>query len=579
MIDPVTLEVVRSALVAYADEMAAVLVRSAYNMMIFEVHDYCTGIVDVDGNIISQNTGGLPIFLADLGAAITGAVDIYGRDGFAPGDVLISNDPEVCGQHLNNIVVFTPFFHAGELLAFLALRAHWVDVGGGSSGFGSTNSQSVFDEGLQLRAIKIYKAGSRNEEALRIIEDNIRYPESSLGDLRAQTAGCRIGEKRLSELFSRYGKDTVLACVAAMWDQAEKLARAEIRKIPNGVYEAESFLDNDYFDRDRRVPIKMRVVVEDDEMTVDFSGISDQVRGPINSGYSGGVAAARVAFKCLVAPTAGVTHGEFRPLKVILPRGKMLNATRPAPLGGWSLSLPTVIDTILLALASAMPDRIPAGHKGDMTGYTVFGHDRKRGAPFICLNIFGGGWGGRADGDGIGAAVSICQGNVQNAPVEVQEAYYPIMIEKHALAEGSCGSGRHRGGLGVELVVTSADDMYLNTQFQRTVLPPWGVFGGAEGAPNDAYIVDREGARRSAVAVNRHLVKAGERIVMRTAGGGGYGDPRERDPHKVADDVRLGYITPQRARDDYRVVVDAAGTLNVERTDAIRRAEAASDAA
>ena len=221
------------------------------------MHDYCTGIVDVEGNIISQNTGGLPIFLADLGAAVTGAVEIYGKEGFSPGDVLISNDPEHCGQHLNNIVVFSPFFHNGELIAFLAIRAHWVDVGGGSSGFGSTNSQSIFDEGIQLRAIKIFSKGARNEEAMRIIEDNIRYPESSLGDLRAQTAGCKIGERRLSELFGRYGIETIRTCVDEIWSQAEKLARAKISAIPDGIYEAESFLDNDYFDRDTQIPIKV----------------------------------------------------------------------------------------------------------------------------------------------------------------------------------------------------------------------------------------------------------------------------------------------------------------------------------
>jgi len=565
MIDPVTLEVVRNALVAYADEMATVLVRSAYNMMIFEVHDYCTGIVDIEGNIISQNTGGLPIFLADLGAAVVGAVEIYGKDGFSLGDVLISNDPEHCGQHLNNIVVFTPFFHQGELLAFLAIRAHWVDVGGGSSGFGSTNSQSIFDEGIQLRAIKISRGGVVNDEAMRIIADNIRYPDSSLVDLRAQTAGCKIGETRLSELFSRYGHPTIKSCVAQIWDQAEKLARAEIRKIPNGSYTAESFLDNDYFARDKPVPIRVRVVVHDDEMTVDFSDLSDQVLGPINSGYSGGLAAARVAYKCLIAPKGGVTQGEFRPLKIILPKGKMLHASRPAPLGGWSLSLPTVIDTILLALAPAMPDRIPAGHKADMAGYTLYGHDSRRGAPFIALNIFGGGWGARADENGASAAVSICQGNVQNAPVEVQEAYYPIIVEKHGLAQDSCGSGRRRGGLGVEIIVKSDINMFLNTQFQRTVLPPWGIFGGLSGTPNAAHIEGMDGSIRSAVAVNRHLVKAGERLIMRSGGGGGYGDPLLRPAEDVADDVRLGYISVAKAETEYRVVINADGKASSAR--------------
>lgn len=567
---PVTLEVVRNALIAYSNEMATVLVRTAYNMMIFEVHDYCTGIVDVEGNIISQNTGGLPIFLADLGAAIVGAVQIYGKDGFAPGDVLVSNDPELCGQHLNNIVVFTPFFFKGELIAFLASRAHWVDVGGGSSGFGSTNSQSIFDEGIQLRAIKIYSAGKRNEEAFRIIKDNIRYPDSSLGDLRAQIAGCKLGERRLEDLFGKYGVDTVRECVTAIWDQAEALARAKIRTIPDGVYEASSFLDSDYVEREKIVPIKVRVVVEGDEMTVDFTDLPPQVRGPINSGPSGGIAAARVAYKCLVAPGGGVTQGEFRPLKVILPPGRLLSAIRPAPLGGWSLSLPTVIDTILLALAPALPDVAPAGHKGDMSGYALMGQDKSRGRPYICLNIFGGGWGGQKAADGVSAAVSICQGNVHNGPIEVQEAYYPVIIDKHELAQDSCGAGLHRGGLGIEIILRSEDDAYLNTQFQRTIMPPWGILGGGEGVPNQAYIEGLDGQRRPAIAVTRHPLKAGERVVMLTGGGGGYGDPLARAPEKVAADVKAGYISMKRAREDYRVVVGPQGDLDACATQALR---------
>jgi N-methylhydantoinase B len=555
-VNPITLEVVRNALVAYADEMATVLCRTAYNMMIFEVRDYCVGIVDPAGNIITQNTGGLPIFLADLGTAVVGAMEIYGPDGFAPGDVLVSNDPRLCGQHLNNIVVFTPFFHEGELTAFLALRAHWVDVGGGSRGFGSTASQEIFDEGLQLRAIKIVSGGKPNDEALRIIRDNIRFPESSFGDLRAQTAGCHLGERRLAELYARYGRDTVCECIDAMWDQSEKLARAAIAAIPDGTYTAESYLDSDYVERDKTVPLRVKVIVAGDEMTVDFSGMPPQVKGSINCGPSGGVAAARVAFKCLVAPHSGVTQGEFRPLKVILPPGTLLSAEHPAPLGGWSLALPTVIDTILKALADALPERIPAGHKGDMSGYALYGRDAVRGRPFINMNIFGGGWGGRARSDGASAAVSICQGNVQNAPIEVQEAYYPVHVERHALVTDSGGSGRQRGGLGVELVVRSDQTVHLNTQFQRTLLPPWGLHGGKAGTPNVAYVEAPDGSTRSVVAISNHPVAAGERVVMRTGGGGGYGDPRERPVAQVVTDVVRGYVSVERARADYGVVVD-----------------------
>jgi len=562
MIDPITLEVVRNALVAHADEMATALCRTAYNMMIFEVHDYCAGIVDLEGQIISQNTGGLPIFLADLGAAVTGAIDIYGADGFAPGDVLVSNDPEICGQHLNNVVVFTPFFHEGELLAFCAVRAHWVDVGGGSSGFGSTNSKQIHDEGLQIPAMKIYRAGELDQDFLRFLTMNIRYPESSLGDLRAQMAACRLGEQRLGELFSRYGRDTVLGAIGEIWNQADLLAREEIRKIPNGTYTAESYLDSDYVDRDKRIPIKIKVVVEDEQITIDFSEISDQVAGPINSGVSGGIAAARVAYKCVVAPQGGVTHGEFRPLKVILPPGKLLSAKRPAPLGGWSLSLPTVIDTILLALAPAIPDLIPAGHKGDMSGFALMGRDSRRNAPFISLNIFGGGWGGRPDGDGDSACVSICQGNVQTAPVEVQEAYYPLIIESCGLRQNSGGSGERRGGLGVEIVVRSIEDeVMLNTQVQRTIMAPWGLFGGADGAPNAAWVRRPDGTKVDVSAVTRFPIGPEDRLVLCTGGGGGYGDPMQRPLAEIAEDLRRGYIDAGQAQADYQVERDEAGNL------------------
>lgn len=571
MADPITLEVVRNALVAYADEMATVLCRTAYNMMIFEVRDYCVGIVDPKGNIIAQNTGGLPIFLADLGTAVAAAVDIYGIDGFAPGDVIVSNDPEACGQHLNNIVVFTPFFHQGKLVAFPALRAHWIDVGGGSRGFGSTSTEEIFDEGLQLRAIKLYAAGKPNEEAIRLIRDNIRFPDSSFGDMRAQVAGCRIGEQRLGELYGKYGSTVVDECIAAMWTQSDALSRAAVRAIPDGVYEAESYLDSDYVERDKTVPIKVRVIVAGDEMTVDFSDLPAQVRGPINSGTSGAIAAARVAFKCLVAPDTGVTQGEFGPLKVIIPPGKLLSAQRPAPLGGWSLSLPTVIDTILRALAPALPDRIPAGHKGDMSGYALYGHDQRRDRPFICMNIFGGGWGGKVQSDGVNAAVSICQGNVQNAPIEVQESYYPVIIDRHELRVDSCGAGRHRGGLGIAISVTGEQEMFLNTQFQRTMMPPWGLHGGGDAMPNDAFVESPGGGRRSVVATSRHRITPGESIVMHTGGGGGYGDPLERPVELVAGDVREGYITADAARHDYSVVLDAAGGVDATATAALRR--------
>ena len=231
-VDPITVEVVRNAIVAYSDEMADVLSKSAYNMMIYEVRDYCCGLIDTAGRMISQNRGGLPIFLADLGVAVEDGIKRYGLDGFSEGDVLVMNQGEVCGQHLNNVVVYAPCFQDGELIGFAANRAHWVDIGGGRQGFGSTATSDIYSEGLQMRSLKVYEAGKVNETLLQIIRDNIRYPDAALGDLRAQIASCQIGARRFAELVARYSRPVVDACVELIWDQADRPSAASSRAFP-----------------------------------------------------------------------------------------------------------------------------------------------------------------------------------------------------------------------------------------------------------------------------------------------------------------------------------------------------------
>jgi len=574
-VNPITLEVVRNALVAYCDEMATALCRTAYNMMIFEVRDYCIGIVDRNGDLIAQNTGGLPIFLADLGTAVRGAIETYGVDGFEPGDVLVSNDPKRCGQHLNNVVVFTPVFFEGKLVAFPALRAHWVDVGGGSRGFGSTSSRDIYQEGLQLCGIKIYKAGKPNEEVLRMFRDNIRFPEASFGDLRGQIAGCRLGERRLNSLFAKYGQ-TVLDSIEQIWDESERLARKAITALPDGTYEAESFIDNDLVDQDKTLTIKVKVIVKGDEMTIDFSGLPPQARGPINAGQSGGIAAARVAYKMLVAPKGMVTEGEFRPLKVILPPGTILSAQHPAPLAFWSSSLPTVVDTTLRAMSNLLPERITAGHKGDMGGIAIFGQDERRGGRrFVCTDIFGGGFGAKASGDGVNAVVSICQGAVRNAPVEVQEAYYPISVEAHRLRIDSGGAGKYRGGLGIEIIITGQQEFFVNTLLQRTKMPPWGLHGGKDALPMGGVVETVEGERIPVRQLDSFRIKPGDRVVMWEGGGGGWGPPEERPAEKVKHDVEQGLVSLQAARTQYGVALNPADLSIDEAATALLRADLA----
>jgi len=542
-VNPITVEVVRAGLAQIANEMAAVLRKTSYNMMIYEVRDYCVGIVDPEGSILSQNFGALPIFLADLGPAIVDGVRRHGKDGFEAGDVLIMNHPYVCGQHLNNVVVYTPFFHRGELVAFCAVRAHWIDIGGARVGFGFSGTREIYEEGLQFRSLKLYRGGVPNPELFQIITDNVRFAESCLGDLRAQIAACRVGERGLDRLASRYGLEAFRQCVKTIWDQSERLARAELARIPPGRYEAEALFDSDGVDLDRPVPLKVKVEVGSGEMTIDFSAISDQVAGSINSGESGAVAAARVALKSLVAPASPIDEGSFRPLKVVIPEGKMLRATPPAPAGNWSRTLPTVIDLIFKALAPAMPERVAAGHKGDMGGYAFFGVDPRSGRRFLCQTIMGGGWGGRPHEDGENATVSVCQGDVQNAPVELQEIYYPVMIERHGLREGSGGAGKFRGGLGLEIAVRVLCDAFANINIERQRTAPWGLFGGECGKTAKALVKQSpEDPGQWLTKKPNYPLKKGGSVTFFTAGGGGYGPPEERSPELIERDRRLGYV-------------------------------------
>src|SRR5580692_10810958 len=550
-INPITVEVVRNGVNAYADEMATALCKSAYNMMIYEVRDFCCGLIDTQARMISQNRGGLPIFLADLGIAVKDGIDRYGLDGFAPGDVVIMNHGLVCGQHLNNVVIYAPCFHDGRVVAFAASRAHWVDIGGSRVGFGSVETTEIYQEGLQFRSLKIYEAGKRNETLWQIIRDNVRFAEAALGDLRAQIAACQLGIRRYGELLARYGRVAVAAAIDVIWDNTEREARAFIARVPDGTYEAESFLDNDGRTLDVKLSIKVKVVIAGSRMVVDFSGMHDQVPGPTNSGYSGGLAAARVAFKCLTLPQAPVNEGCFRPLEIILPEGKLLNARPPAALGLWSIPLPTVIDTILKALAPALPDRIPAAHKGDMGGCSFYGQ-RDDGSRFLLMNIFGGGWGGRPHEDGEAASVSVCQGDVRNTPIELQEIRYPFLIEQHALRDDSGGAGRYRGGLGVALGYKCLVPCQVNINFERTKVPPWGLHGGANGQSNYAIIRRADGSPEERVLKGTQIpLRAGDVVTFYTAGGGGYGDPSTRTREAIVSDLAEGLVSPEVARRDY----------------------------
>src|SRR6266566_1142267 len=494
-LDPVTLEVIRNALPAVANEMAVDLQRTSYNMMIYEVRDFCTALVNTAGELICQNVGGVSHFVADLGVVIADGMRRYGRQGFAPGDVVITNHQAVAGQHLNNIVIYAPYFHDGELLMFAMVRAHWIDVGGMSTGFGA--GPTVADpwvEGLQLNQLKIYEAGKLNETLYRVLNDNIRFPESSLGDMKSQMAACRLAARRMDELFGKYGRDTVLAAIAAIFDETEAKCRNVVSQLADGVYEAAAALDEDGVTRGEPVPIRAKVTIDHGAMTIDLSGCSQERRAAINSRT---LAGARVAYKALTGPLDPVNEGSFRALKVIIPEGNIMMARYPAPMSGWSLIVPMVVDTIVKALAQAMRDRVPAGHHGLLGGTVVFfGLDPKTKRRFVVQSIEGGGWGGRPFEDGESATVSVCQGDVRNGSIEGIELKCPVLVESRGLRQDSCGAGKHRGGLGLDVRVRNLVEGKWNFErTRRSKCPPWGIAGGTPGSPG-GNLLKRAGEKK-----------------------------------------------------------------------------------
>ncbi|HEY5606946.1 MAG TPA: hydantoinase B/oxoprolinase family protein [Alphaproteobacteria bacterium] len=554
-LDPVTLEVIRNALPAIANEMSADLQRTSYNMMIYEVRDYCCAILDVKGRLISQNLGGVSHFVADLGVIIEDGVKQYGIDGFKPGDVLITNHQAVAGQHLNNIVIYTPHFHKGELVFFAITRAHWVDVGGMSTGFGATNVADPWLEGLQLDQLKIYDGGVEQKPLLKVIRDNIRFPDAAFGDMRGQIASCKLASRRLEELLEKYGKNVVLASIERIFDETEFKCRRVVETIPDGEYEANALWDEDGVDHDDPVKLHAKVTVSGGRMTIDLSGCSQQRKGSLNSRTYAG---ARVAYKALTAPLEPVNEGSFRALDVIIPEGNIMMAKFPAVMAGWSLIVPTVVDTILHALANAIPDRIPAAHHGVLGGsIVVVGQHPKTGRSFMVQSIEGGGWGGRPTEDGESGSVSICQGDVRNATIEGTEIKNPVLFEGRALRADSGGAGKNRGGLGLDVTIRNLVDAKWNLiRPRRNLCPPWGLNGGKQGSNGD-YLVREPGDNDfHTTEAFMHPVPKDTRVIVRTGGGGGWGDPYQRDPEKVRWDVVEGLVSVDVARRDYGVVLD-----------------------
>ncbi len=451
-IDKVTAEIIRQRLVAIPNIVDRNITRTAFSPVIAEYKDYAVGIVDAEGRLISQCKGGITIFVANaLGTAVRDGIAMYGIEDIHDGDVLITNHAGTMGQHLNNIVMYTPVFVPGQErpIAFMAVVMHWVDVGGQIAGSAVSNTTTeIYQEGIQFRSVKLHERGRKIIEVYRIIEYNTRFPRMVMGDLQAQLAACMQGRGLLLDVYGRYGAATVTAAVHILWDQAEAATRRAIGRIPPGEYRASSFLDNDGIRLERAIPIEVVVRVAADEITIDFTGIDEQMAGPLNAGRNGGaVAAARVAAKYLLTPDEPANEGAFRPLHVVIPDGKFLSARADAAMGGSGSTLPTVIDTIFRALAPAAPERVAAAHHGTYGIHMFYGR-KTDGEFFKQSDTAIGGWGAGCDRDGTGPYRSLIHSDTHDVPVEMQEAMSPLRIEAVELRCDAGGAGEFRGACG-----------------------------------------------------------------------------------------------------------------------------------
>jgi N-methylhydantoinase B len=554
-VDPITLEVIRHGLVSITNQIDANIKRTAFSAYIYEYNDFAVGLTDADGQLVAQCTGGMPPFVADsVGMAVRDGLAIYGRERLSRGDVVLCNHAAVQGQHLNNTVMYTPIHVGGALIGFFAINVHWIDIGGCVP-----HSTDIFMEGLQLRTVKLWKHGEPVEEVYRIIENNTRQPTELLGDIAAQLAGCLLGRDLVAALVAKYGVARFERAVALILDQSEQAARALIRSMPDGVYTHETFLDNDRAG-DAPLPIRVKVIIAGDAMTIDYSGIAGQVKGPINSGwFGGGQTTARVAFKYLLGSAEMANEGTFRPLKLVLPPGKILSADATAPMGNYSTPFPTVIDAVIKALERALPDRVPGGHFGTHSGVRF--HGRRADGTFFGTHDSGhGGWGASPACDGSGPFRTMAHGDTRIIPLELQETYLPVRIEEFALRADSGGAGKFRGGLGYRKSYRMLGACELQTNLDRTRFPPWGVQGGGEGEPGRFTLIEgKTGAERSIEKERRCLLAAGDLVRIETGGGGGCGPARQRALDLIQRDLDAGYITVAAAIRDYGVTIGDDG--------------------
>ena len=567
--DATTVEVIKGALIYAAEEMGIALRKSAYSPNIKERMDHSCALLDDHRRLIAQAEH-IPVHLGSMALAVREGLSQYG--GYLEeGDMILLNDPYISGTHLPDLTLIAPIFYEGALVGYAANKAHHTDVGGRAPGSIAGDSTELYQEGLIIPPVKFVRGGVIDPEISRLIRSNVRTPEVQMGDLRAQIAANYTGIRRLTELMGEYGAETVHSAMEAVMDYSERRMRAEIQAMPDGVYEAEDWMEDTGTGGDP-AKITVTVSIEGDGIRFDYSGTSPQVEGPVNAPL--GVTLAGVFFTLIsiTDPTIPVNDGCFRPIDLHVPEGCLMNPVRPAPVAGGNVETSQRnVDVLMKALAEAVPEKVPAASQGTMNNVSI-GGIREDGTPWTFYETIGGGSGGRPGSDGVDG-VHVNMTNTMNTPIEALEAYLPLRFEGYALRADSGGPGRWRGGCGIERSWTlRSPKATLSILAERTKIPPWGLHGGLPASLGEYELVRGDGSVERLPPKCTIPLKQGDRLVIRTPGGGGYGSPLERPPDLVLKDVVNGLVSLEAAKKHYGVVIDRSEMrVSPRATDRLRR--------
>ena len=547
-VDPILFEVIRNALVEATEEMSVSLQRSAYSTNIKTRLDYSCAFVDAQGRMVAQAFC-QPAHLVTIGRIVPRAVAEYGPDNLRPGDGLLVNDPHRQASHLNDVFLISPFYYETDLIGYVANVCHHVDVGGGAPASIGV-FREIYQEGFILPVVKLLDRGEIVPDVLKMFLANVRAGKEVAGDLRAQIAANRIGMRRLTHLIERHGIGAVRLHIDRLIEYTEQRTRAVIRKLPRGTWEADGLLDNDGV-TDRPVHLQARVTIAGDGVTFDFTGTDRQRPAPMNCNLTQTFTACVYVLKCLADPDIPLNEGFYRPIQVIAPAGSAVNPQPPtAIVGGWEVNA-RLCEVLFKALATPLPERVPAGTKGMICQIGFGGRDPRSGEYYCFYETMAGGYGGRHGSDGPDAVQTHVQ-NTQNAPVEETERNYPVRINQYSLLADSEGAGRFRGGLGLRREYAFVDHEPLFTILaDRTRFPPWGLFEGQAGQ-RARYVLLSNDSETDLGSKATVTVPEGSVVRMETCGGGGYGPPWERDPELVLRDVQQRKVSAARARETTR---------------------------